>query len=147
MKCISEELIQKYIDKETSPTEDEYILVHSGECRKCADEIVSMRQSADRIKNLIRLSDEEDVEIPGFVKPVQIKKISNKNYKRIIYAASAACILFLFLFLFQTQEDDAEYIYSYDLEIDFNANLPASEQEMVIQIIDSEGKLIDHHLE
>lgn len=147
MKCISEEVIQKYIDKETNSAEDGYIRAHISECRKCTERIEFMRQSADRLKELIRLSDEENIEIPGFHKPVQQKINSNRKYKKIIYVASAACILFLFLFIFQRQNDDIEYIYSYDLECEFNANLPASEQEMVIQIIDSEGKLINHHIE
>jgi len=144
MKCISEELIQKYIDKETSIKEEAYINSHLTVCAKCAEKIENMRQTAGHIKQLIGLIDEKDIEIPRFNMPVHQKKILYNNFKKIIYAASAACLLFLFLFIFQKQKDEVELVFSYDLESEFNANLPVSEQEMVIQIIDSEGKLIKY---
>jgi len=146
MKCIREESIQKYIDNETTPTEDDYINSHHKECTKCAEKIEFMRQTADQIKNSISLVDEADIEIPEFNESLQHKKISNGNLKKIIYVASAACILLLFFFLFQKQEEEADLVFSYDMEIDFNANLPASEQEMVIQIIDSKGKLVNYQI-
>lgn len=141
MKCISEELIHKYIDKEASTKEEAYIFSHIKDCDKCVQKIDIIRQRAYNIKKLIGLTDKIEIEIPAFKKPVHQNKTFYHRFKYIIYSASAACILIFFLFFFQKTKDDVEYIFSYDLEGEFNANLPVSEQEMVIKITDSEGKL------
>lgn len=144
MKCISEELIQKYIDNETTANEVVYINNHLSGCAKCAEKIEKYRESASNIHQLINLLDEKEIKVPGFKKPVLQKKMINPKLKKIIYFSAAACILIFFLILSQKQKNDVEIIYSYDLESEFNANLPVSEQEMVIQKIDSEGKLTNY---
>lgn len=144
MKCISEELIQKYIDKEVSGKEEAYINSHITDCTKCAVKIENMRQTAGHIKKIIGLIDEKDIEIPGFKMTAHKTKFLHLSFKKIIYAASVACILALFLVIFYKQKHELKLVYYYDLESEFNANLPVSEQEMVIQIIDSEGKLIKY---
>lgn len=144
MKCISEELIQKYIDNETSDKEVVYINNHLSVCVKCAEKIEKYRESASNIKQLVNLLDEKEIKIPEFKKPVLQKKMINPKLKKIIYFSAAACILIFFLILSQKQKNDVEIIYSYDLESEYNANLPLSEQEMVIEIIDSKGKLIKY---
>jgi len=197
MKCISEELIQKYIDKEASAKEKVYIISHSADCARCAEKIEDMQQTASQIKQTIGLIDENNVEIPGFTKPLDHQNIIRTNITRIIYAASAACIILLLFFIFQKQNHevklvsnrvsdgmetaflstrdssptshdrqtridainkkesqepgqaiskrhsltDLTLVYSFNLESEFNANLPISEQEMVIQIIDPQGKV------
>lgn len=144
MKCISDELIQKYIDNETSENEEAYIKNHFEDCGKCAEKAENMRQIAGYIKQLIRSLNEREAEIPKFNKTVQKPKVIKLSYKRIIYAVSAACLLIVFLLLYQKPNDEIEIEYLYDLESEYNANLPVSEQEMGIQIIDSEGKLIKY---
>lgn len=144
MRCISDQLIQKYIDEESSVEKNSFVQSHIKTCSKCAEKVEEMRQTAGCIKNLIDLIDEKHIEIPTFKKPEPQKKIVHPNFTRFIYSVSAACILILFLFVLQKTKDEVELVYSYDLESEFNANLPVSEQEMEIIIIDKSGKLIKH---
>ncbi len=141
MKCIHDELIQKFVDKETSLQEETYINKHISECLTCSQRVEQYKESVNNIKKLIGLLDEKDVEIPEFKETLVQDKIIYPRFKKFIYSASVACILILFLIIFQKQDDKIEITYSYDLASDYNANLPVSEQDMVIQIFDSEGKI------
>ena len=142
MKCISKELIQKYIDRETSADEDYYINNHCLVCHKCVDKIETMRQKAHYIKQLIGATTLTHTEIPAFSNPKIHQKVFSTGFRKSICILSAACILFLFLFLFQKNENEnkIEMVYLYDLAGEFNANLPVSEQEMDYNIIDLEHK-------
>ena len=144
MKCISEEIFQKYIDRETTLKEEVFIKRHISGCAECSKKIEKYRESVNNIKKLINLLDENEIEVPGFKKPLAQKKNIHPAIKKFIYSAAAACILILFLIISHNQKKDIEIVYSYDLESEFNANLPISDQEMVIQIIDSEGKLFKY---
>ena len=144
MKCISEEIIQKFIDVETTVKEETYINNHISGCTKCSEKVENYKESVNNMKRLIGLLDEKEVKVPGFEKPLLQKKIIYPKFKKIIYSASAACLLILFMIIFNKQKNEIEIVYSYDLESEFNANLPISDQEMVIQIIDSDGKLIKY---
>jgi len=144
MKCISEELIQKYIDKEATVAEVTYINNHISGCTDCSQKIEKHQESANNIKRLIGLLDEKEIDIPGFKIPDPQKHILPSKLKIFMYSAAAACILIFFLILTPGQKDDIGIIYSYDLESEFNANLPVSEQDMEIQIMDSEGNLLTY---
>ncbi len=144
MKCLREELIQKYIDKETTEKEEALIKRHLAECQECRGKIEDYRKSVDAIKKAIRLIDEKEIEVPGFEKPLLPTKNIYPIFKAIIYPAAAACILIFILVFFQKEKNEVEMIYSYDLESEFNSNLPVTDQEMVIQIIDSEGNIIKY---
>ena len=143
-ECLSEDLFQKHIDKETSVQEEAYIINHLADCSKCAEMVASMKQSANRIKQIIGSMDESDIEIPVFKKPTARLHILQLNFKKVIYAVSAACIIIFLLFIFQKEDMKVELVYSFDVESEFNANLPISEQDMLIQIIDSEGNIIEY---
>jgi hypothetical protein len=143
-ECLSEGLIQKYIDKETSEQENAFIISHLADCSKCAKNVESTRQSANRIKQIIGSIDENDIETPSFKKPVARVHILHNNIKKIIFAVSAACIIIFFFFIFQKEEEKTELVFSFDVKSEFNANLPISEQDLVIQIFDSEGNIIEH---
>ncbi len=144
MKCISEALIQKYIDKETTALEQEYINKHLAGCPQCAEQIEEMRKKATQFKQWVGLIDEENIEIPSFVRPASQHRFLHPSTRQLIYGLSAACILVLFLLISPKKEEKVELVYSYDLESEFNANLPISEQDMEFKITDSEGKLIQY---
>jgi hypothetical protein len=62
-----------------------------------------------------------------------------------LYAVSAACAIFLIVHLFpkqQSKEKEIQLIYSFDG--DFDANRTVSQQEMVILMINSDGKVIEN---
>lgn len=144
MRCINDELIQKYIDKEASAKENSIVQNHLTTCSKCAKKVEESRNSTNRIKELIGSLNKDEIQVPFFKEPENHKKTFSIHFRKVFYAASAACLVILFLVFHQKPKDEIEFMYSYDLESEYNANLPLSEQEMVIKIIDSEGNLLKY---
>lgn len=143
MKCMSDELIQKFVDKETSAKESSFVNSHLATCGKCLKKVEERRNTANRIKQLIGSLNKDEIQIPLFQRPENQRKAFYLRLKRVGYVASAACLVVLFFILHQDSKDKVEFVYSYDVESEYNANLPLSEQEMVIEIFDSNGKLIN----
>jgi len=143
MKCISDGLIQKYIDGEVNLKEEAFIKEHISDCENCAQRLEERKELANSIRKVINQFGSIEVDVPEFKLPIAQKKIISIKHKRYVYSISAACILILifFVFLNQKQTENIEINYSYNLESEFDANLPVSEQEMVFQIIDSDSKL------
>jgi predicted anti-sigma-YlaC factor YlaD len=145
MKCIDNELIQKYIDGETKLQETDLIEKHVAHCSKCVQNIKEQKTFAENIKLKIRQLDKQPVFIPEFVKPDAQKRDLNLKIRHIVYAVSAACAIFLFVFLLPKQSKETDFLMIYCLEGDFDSNKPFSQQEMVIKIIDSNGKIVDYY--
>lgn len=140
MRCISDEIIQKFVDKEASAKEVSIVQKHLSTCSICAKKVAERIHATNRIKELIGSHNISEIQVPPFQVPDLQKKTLYIHLKKIAYIASAACLLILFLIFHQKPKDKVEFIYSYGLECEYNANLPLSEQEMVIEIIDSNGK-------
>lgn len=144
MRCISDELIQKFVDKEVSIKESSVVQSHLTTCSKCAEKVEERRLTANRIKELLGSLNKNEIHVPVFQESEYQGKTLYIHLKKIFYAASAACLIVLFFILHQKPKDEIEFAYSYDIESEYNANLPLSEQEMVIEIIDSKGRLIKY---
>ncbi|MBN2164793.1 MAG: hypothetical protein JW717_00785 [Marinilabiliaceae bacterium] len=144
MRCISDELIQKFVDKEASSKESSIVQSHLTTCSKCAKKVEERQFTANRIKELLGSLNKNEVHVPVFQEPEYQRKAFNFHLKKIVYVTSAACLIILFFIFHQKSNDKIDFIYSYEIENEYNANLPLSEQEMVIEIIDSKGKLIKY---
>jgi len=144
MRCISDDIIQKFIDNETSAIENSIVQNHLSTCSKCAKKVEEGRKSTNRIKELIGSLNKDKIQVPIFKEPENHKKTLSIHFKKVFYAAAVACLVIVFLVFQQKPKDEIEAVYSYDLESEYNANLPLSEQEMVIEIIDSDGNLIKY---
>jgi hypothetical protein len=144
MKCISDEIIQKFIDKETSAKENFFVQNHLPTCSKCAKKVEESRYSTNHIKKLIGSLNKNEIQVPLFKEPEKQKRTLSIRFNKVFYAASAACLVIFFLVFQQKPKDEIEFVYSYDVDSEYNANLPLSEQEMVIEIIDSEGNLLKY---
>lgn len=144
MRCISDEMIQKFVDKETSAKENSIVQSHLATCSTCAKRVEERRHTINRIKELMGSHNKNEIEIPVFQVPENQKKTVYTHFKKIAYIASAACLLILFLIFNQKSKDEIDFIYSYEVECEYNANLPLSEQEMVIEITDSDGKRLKY---
>ena len=144
MKCIDNELIQKYIDGETTLSESKQVEKHIADCYLCAQNIKKHKAFADCIKKEIGHWGKQPLVIPEFVVPIPKKHKLRVKIKYYFYAVSAACAIFLLIFLFPEQknnEKDTRLIYGF--YGDFDSNLPVSQQEMTIIMIDSNGKVIE----
>ena len=144
MKCNDNELIQKYIDGETTLSESKQVEKHIADCRSCIQNIEEQKTFTDYIKKEIGRWGKQPLVIPEFLAPIPKKNKLKLKIKHYYYAVSAACVIFLLLFLFPEQkskEKETRLIYGFCG--DFDSNLPVSQQEMTIIIIDSNGKVIE----
>ncbi len=142
MRCINDQLIQKYIDKESSEKENSFVQGHITTCSECAEKVEERRYTVNHIKQLIGSLETKDIQVPIFQEPEYQRKTLSIHLKKVSYAVAAACLLILFFVFRQKPQDDIQIMYAYEIDSEYDANLPLSEQEMVIEIIDSEGKLI-----
>ena len=142
MKCIDDELIQKFIDGETDSQETGQIEKHLAGCSQCARNVEEKRTFTDDIKRALR--QDIGIIVPGFVKPVFRKRRLNLKIRHYIYAASAAAAVLLFLFLFPERKElhpnSLHLIYS--LDGDFDSNKTVSQQEMIFIVIDADNKIV-----
>jgi len=74
MKCIDDELIQKYIDSETNSGEAVLIESHAADCPQCARNIETQRAFADYIKREVGQWGRQPDVIPEFVAPATGKR-------------------------------------------------------------------------
>jgi len=147
MKCINDELIQKYIDGETDLQETNRIKKHLTECSQCFHKVEEQKAFIEAIKRRLGDTDKQAVIIPEFVTPTVRKRKFNLKIKHYIYAVSAASVIFLIIFLRHEQSVEScsnpsvQMIYSFDGN--FDSNKTVSQQEMTIVVIDANGKIID----
>lgn len=149
MSCIKDDLVQKYIDGEVSPEELASIKEHLSGCSACALQIEARERLAKNIKSTIHLLDEAEVNIPAFIVPEHNKPKKRTIINKYFLAVSAASILILVLFLLNKdgQHADSDLIFVNSFESEFDANRTISQQEMVINIIDANGKVSEFHIE
>lgn len=147
MNCMSEELIQKYIDGETSMNEMIYIEKHVAHCSSCADRIEEQRKMADHLKESIR---QMEVEV-NFIPPIRVpdgkrQKHRMSFYKRYVYSLSAACILALVFIVpyYCNRSTGDETILVSGFGNNFDSNLPISDNELIIEVIDPDGNITEY---
>ena len=145
MKCIDNTLFQNYIDGETTPQEAEMIKKHINGCAKCSQKIEEQRIFATNIKTNINKLANETIIIPEFVAPVRKTLSHHLKIRHLVYAVSAACAIIAVLFLYpKPSNNKQEYALIYCFDGEFDSNKTYAQQEMVIKIIDSNGKIISY---
>ena len=143
MKCINNEIIQKYIDKEASLKEIAWVEQHIAICEACAGRLIILQKRAEKINVLLNNSVSHDISIPAFVPVEDVKTKHFISRKKIIVSiAAASIVLFVLIVPHSKNTDDDKQItilYSFDQEVD--ANQPITKQEMVINVIDEAGNV------
>jgi hypothetical protein len=147
MRCIKNDLIQKYIDGETSPKEVVLIEKHIEICEKCTAKVDEQRKLSSVIKKAINLLSEKTAGIPVFIMPVEGNKKRYFTVRKLVYVVSAACIL-LFISIISLKKEPENHTEIILIEPvfapEFDANLPVSQQQIVITIIDSKGNRTEY---
>lgn len=142
MSCIKKDIFQKYVDGEASPVEVAQIEKHIAVCENCAAKVDHQRKLVSGVKKTMNLLSDETVSIPTFVMPIESAEKSFFTVKRLVYLLASACILLFIVFIGQKKEleNQAEIIMIEPaFAPEFDANLPVSQQQIVITIIDSKG--------
>jgi len=147
MKCIEDDIIQKYIDKEISVNEAMLIESHLATCSKCKQKYIEHKNLCNEMIQSLNEGFSQHIYIPPFKYPKSTKRSLKSTYKKMVYAISAASIIaFAYFFLTNTNAGSSEkmYVNSYD-EI-FDANKTISQQGIMITIIDPKGDIKEVNL-
>jgi len=152
MKCLSDEIIQQYVDGETTPEQLVLIEQHLGSCSICAARVESQKKLAEGIKSAINRLVEDDIEVPGFVPSGKVNKsfvLRKRTIYRIAAGLAAACIIMALIVFNNEQEPEKpnQILLVQNFDQDVDANLPIAEQPLVIRVYDSEGNLIEYEIE
>jgi hypothetical protein len=146
-KCMSEKMIQMYIDNEIDTFKKADMEKHFAECENCNRRLYEYRKMISDFKESISLVNTESIEIPEF-KYEKTPLISRKKPPTFYWKYAAAVILFaLLLFIYKKiytgSPNDIRYVI-YDMNGEVDANKPWHEQSMSIYIIDESGRKIEH---
>ena len=149
MTCIKDDIIQKYVDGETTPEEVAQIEKHIVNCEKCTEKVDNHLRLADGIKETLDLLLEDPVEIPEILATKSQSKKRLIRGKKLIYSLSAACILIFVLFITQNKKHriENEEIIVHSIDWEYDANRTISQQQLVISIIDLEGNVTEYFIE
>ncbi len=149
-KCMSDEMIQMYIDNEIDEFEKAGMEKHFAECENCNLRLYEQKKLIFDFKQSISLVNIESIEIPEF-KHEKTPVIARKKYRLFYWkwAAAAAILIASSLFIYKKHntniQDDVRYII-FDMSSEVDANKPLHEQSMSIYIIDKSGKQIENNI-
>ncbi len=147
-KCISEKIIQTYIDNEIDTFEKGGIEKHFAECKNCNRRLYEHKKMISDFKQSMSLVNIDSIEIPEFnfeKAPVIARKKHRLFYWK--WAAAAVILITSSLFIHKklntNSQNDVRYII-FDMSGEVDANKPFHEQSMSIYIIDKSGKKIEN---
>ena len=147
MKCLSDELIQRYIDSEINGDDLDSMENHLKSCADCINKIEAQKALSMEVRNALEMLVEQKAGIPEFKYPKHSRRQKNRKLLRLMVplAAAAAFLLFVIVYNPETEPEDS-YETSYlinDFATEIDGNLPLSEQELSLFIIDSDGNITD----
>ena len=146
MIFINDDIIQKYIDGETSPDEVSFIENHIASCNKCVIRIENQRRLSTYVKKTINLLSNDTVEVPKFEIPSKNNKKHFLTAKRLYYTIAAACVLLFVIVITQRKgiKNDDEIKIDIGSIMDVDANRTVSQLPLVISIIDAKGNISEY---
>jgi predicted anti-sigma-YlaC factor YlaD len=147
MSCIKKAAIQKYIDRECAPSNAARIEKHIADCKSCSARVDHQRKVASGVKKAMSLLSQENKGIPSINVPDNPTRKRLITVRRLAYTVAAACIILFVIIISQKREplNQAEIIMiEPGFATEFDANLPVSQQQMIITIIDSEGNKTEY---
>ena len=149
MNCITNELIQKYIDGEASLEECVSVKDHLACCELCKSKFIAQQNRAIDIKKALNLLTEDNIVIPQIVLPLQVNRRRLVLKRSLIYALSAACILLFFVMILPTNRDlkQNEITMLQSVDEDYDANLPVSQQKLKINVLDPSGRVSEFYID
>ena len=147
-KCMSEKMIQMYIDNEIDTFEKAEMEKHFAECKNCNLRLYEFKKMISDFKQSISLVNIDSIEIPEFnyeKAPLITRKTHHLFYWK--WAAAAVILIASSLFIHKkintNSPNDVRYII-FDMSSEVDANKPLHEQSMSIYIIDKSGKQIEN---
>lgn len=149
MKCISDELIQRFIDGETNPKEDAVIRSHLLHCNNCAIKMNRRKKLSAGVKKAVNFLAKEEAypPAPGFDREIPLRRA--RWTRKVYYGIAAAClILAAIIFMPFGQNRAGQDTTAFEnVQWEYDANKTFTQQEMVIQITDPQGTVSEFIIE
>lgn len=146
MKCISDEVIQQYIDGETQPQETSVVEKHIETCRDCAARVSHQRALKTRFIGAINLLAGPAGGTPELKSSAKPSKGKRVLLSRVVPLLAAACILLLVGLFFQKDKaiDEKVSLTEASFAGELDANRPVHQQELTITVISPGGGMSEH---
>lgn len=151
MKCIDDDLIQRYLDGEIKLDEKVKLEKHLSECVHCSERLEHQRIRTSHIKDLLNSLAQEEVARPpvSIFKRSPASKPQNKgsvfwSWKRnIVYGFCTVCVIALvFICRHNTcPKEEPKIIHLQSIVEEVDANRPITDQKTVLVEINSDGKV------
>ena len=136
MNCLSDQNIQKCIDKELSKTEAVQIDKHLKNCKSCRDKIAKQAQFVNTLISEYN-AEVSDMAIPPFQYPEVQVRSNHTKIRRLFWPAAAAMIIF-FLFIYSPEKESSsaniQEAFILDIDYEIDANKPWDAQEFQFRI-------------
>jgi len=149
MTCISDKIIQKFVDGEAGQEEILRIEKHLSGCTGCARRVEHRRKFSTGIKNALGHLLNEETEIPVWKETFTTRERKMLPQRRWIYATVAAAAALVLLLIVFTHDRQGEDVYNpmHEMEWEYNANQPISQQDMIIWKVDPQGAVVEYVIE
>ena len=145
MKCIKPELMQRYIDGETTEAELEVVEDHLGLCPVCLEKVEAKKRFSRFVISSVNQMAGRESNMPKFAPSLQLKTKNIAVRKRILYGLSAACFLLLvtIAFLMPPKQKPKHVDLINSLAPHVDANKPATDQGLMMNIVDPDGNITE----
>lgn len=159
MRCLTKEKMQCYIDEELSMGETSVVQAHISNCENCSISLAKLKVERQKLIEWMNVAVEDRMDIPVFVPPVEKRDSKKSSVRIMLYAAVAAAMLLFVFHIFDSKHETKVPLVSNQncvpekmeeslmMEIDFangvDANKPVHQQQMVITVIDANGRIVD----
>lgn len=141
LTCLSEEVIQQWIDGELDTTQQVQVHLQITSCEKCSEKAEQLKVLAFSVKKMLTV---EDVAIPEFTKP---EKVIHQRFplwlKIAVVLLPAFCLVKVLLQPEKTYLPSQEELLMYQSLSDMDANAAFQERVMVTTATNQEGKIVE----
>ncbi len=143
MKCLDDELLQRFFDGECINEEAIEVKLHMSACQNCRHRYEALQTSINSIHQAFGMLCSDNIDIPPMPLPKTARKRISLRRKFLVPLLAAASIL-LFILIFSTKENNnitGEYLSQSCFIGELDANKPVDQQELSFTIISPEGKV------
>lgn len=147
MNCIEPGLAQKYLDGETTEKENAMVGSHLRNCSSCNSMLGEMKKRSAGTRKALDLLALAEGTVPEFLPSANARKQSLPfSRKRILYSTAAALFLLLFftgLIYTMIPKPVNKVIIVNSIGAGVDANRTAAHQDVVVSVIDQDGKVTE----
>ena len=144
-KCLSDEILQQYIDEELTNEQMRNVETHLSTCESCKLAMEEKKSIIEQLKFALENVEREEIIIPEFDNKTLEIRNSEKHKKLVWWAAASMVLILISVFIFDKPEKvtiNLEFVYR-EMQSEIDANKPWHEQNSTIYILNESGEIID----